>query len=303
MSVWDEVWALALEQHGAVTSVQVAELGGDGGWLARQCRARRMGRLFRGAYGVVELLDDWTAIAAAQLIQPRAVAGFSAAAKLLKLDGVDSWRSELLVPKNVRMRGMVTHQVSDLVVPEIIVVDGLRCTDAIRTLIDWASQVDDERVERAMESVLRVDPSLRADLVERARALARPGKAGPAAVLRIESTLPEKRTESDLETVYWQTLVRYGVQLPERQVEVGRYRLDLAWRPLKVFAELDGFASHRTWQAFVNDRHRQNSVVIDGWAPLRFTDSDVRRFPQRTARETARLLERRAADLESRARV
>jgi very-short-patch-repair endonuclease len=302
MEMWNEVWALAEDQHGAFTTTQAEALGADGGWLARQRRDRRIDRIFRGAHGVIGLLDDWTVTAAAQLVQPRAVAGGSAAAKLHGFDGLDEWRPELLVPKN-RVRGLVTRQVSDLVVPEIVVVDGLRCTDPVRTLVDWAAHVDDEHVERAMEFVLRHDPSARARLVDRATALSRPGKSGPARVLRVESRLPERRTESDLETVYWQLLARFGIPLPERQHPVGRFRLDLAWPDLKVFAELDGYGTHSSWEAFVNDRHRQNDVVIDGWVPLRFADSDVRRFPQRTAHKTSQLLERRRRDLESLARV
>src|SRR4051794_28937565 len=115
MDVWGEVYALAEDQHGAVTTGQVAEVGGDRGWLARAERDRRVGRLFRGAYGVIPLLDDWTTLSAAQLVQPRAVVGASAAVKLHELDGLEVWRPELLVPPGIRVRGLVTHQVEDLV--------------------------------------------------------------------------------------------------------------------------------------------------------------------------------------------
>jgi hypothetical protein len=126
----------------------------------------------------------------------------------------------------VRLRGLTTHEVTDLVVPEIVVIDGLRCTDEVRTLIDWAATVDDETLERAMESVFRHDPAKRALLVERATALARPGKVGPRRTLRVESLLPGTPTGSDLETVYWQALRRYGVELPMRQYRVGPFFLD-----------------------------------------------------------------------------
>lgn len=293
MNVWDEIRSLAEDQHGAFTTAQSVEAGGDRGWLARAERDRRIGRLFRGAYGVIGMLDDWTVAAAGQLVQPRAVLGYSAGAKLHGYDGVEAVRSELLVPPGARLRGLATRHVADLVVPEIVVVDGLRVTDEIRTLIDYAAIVDDDTLERAMESLFRRSPGARALLVDRARSLARSGKSGPQRVLRVEANMPLTPTESDLETVYWQVLRTYDIELPVRQFQVGRYRLDNAYPDDKVFVELDGYASHSSREAFVRDRHRQNELVTQGWVPLRFADSDVRHFGRRTAMQTDAMLRRR----------
>lgn len=303
MDVWAEVRALAEEQHGAFTSTQADAVGADGGWRTRACRDRRIGRLFRGGYAVIDLLTDRTVLAAAQLIQPRAVAGYSSAVLLHGYDGLSSWRPELLVPPNVRVRGLLTHETRDLVVPEIVVVDGIRCTDEVRTLIDWASLVDDETLERGMESLFRRDPGKRALLVDRARQLSRPGRSGPARALRVEAMLPTTPTDSDLETVYWQTLRRFGVELPVRQHPVGPFSLDFAFVDEQVFVELDGYATHSSREAFIKDRHRQNYVVSQGWSPLRFSDSDVRHYGRRTAMQTAAVIRRRRASSRSLVRV
>lgn len=266
---WDLLFALAEEQHAAFTSAQAAELGFDSHALRRAQRDRLIDLVRPRVWAVVSLLDDWTVMAALQLAQPRAVAGLRAAAALLGFDGVDAIAMDVLVPRNVWLRGPNVHRTDDLVVPEIIIVDGLRCTEPVRTLIDWAGVVDDEHLERGMESVFRRDPSARRRLVERASALSRPGRSGPSAALRVERLLPETRTESDLETVYWQELRRHGVPLPERQVPVGRFRLDQAYTDIKLFIELDGYAAHGTREAFIRDRHRQNFVVGQDWTPLR----------------------------------
>lgn len=300
---WAEVRGLAEEHHGAFVYEQAKELRIDSGWLARAERDRLIGRLFRGAYGVFGLLDEWTAVAAAQLVQPRAIAGFTSAALLHGFDGIDLVRAELLVPPNVRVRGMRTHHNHDLVVPEIVVVEGLRCTDEIRTLIDVASALSPDDLERAIESYRRRPGADLERLRERAEALARPGRSGPSQLLDVLDRLPETPTDSDLETVYWQTLRHYGVELPVRQHRVGRYRLDLAYVDITLFIELDGFAAHGSRDAFIKDRHRQNELVSLGWSPLRFTDSDVRRFGRRTAMQTAAEISRRRARLMSVVRV
>src|SRR4051794_8739111 len=106
--VWEDVFALAEDQHGAFTYAQTIEVGGDAGWLQRARRDRLVERIMRGAYGVVALLDEWSVLAAAQLVQPRSVAGFSSAALLQRYDGVDWSKGELLVPRGHRVRGLVT---------------------------------------------------------------------------------------------------------------------------------------------------------------------------------------------------
>jgi hypothetical protein len=92
MDVWNDVVALAEDQHGAFTSVQADAIGADGGWRGRACRDRRIGRLFRGAYAVVGLLNDRTVLAAAQLVQPRAVVGCSSGAFVHSFDGLATWQ-------------------------------------------------------------------------------------------------------------------------------------------------------------------------------------------------------------------
>jgi len=300
---WDDLFALAEDQHGAFTNAQAAWVGVGGSALDRARRDHLVDRVRQGAWAVMALVDEWTTMAAVQLVQPRAVAGARAAAKLHRFDGVDEVAMDVLVPRSVHLRGPNIRRVADLVVPEIVVVEGLRCTDEVRTLIDYAALVDDAHLERAMESVFRRDQSKLPLLLDRADALARPGKSGPARALRVASHLPEERTESDLETVYWQGLVEHGVPLPTRQYVLrdpnGRFvaRFDEAYADIKLFVELDGYASRRDRASFGHDRRRQNAAVALDWVPLRFTDSDVRQHMRRTAHITRAEVERRRARL------
>ena len=103
--------------------------------------------------------------------------------------------------------------------------------------------------------------------------------------------------------MYWQGLVEHGVPLPTRQLELrderGRLiaRLDLGYADVRLFVELDGYASHSDRRSFGHDRRRQNAAVALDWVPLRFTDSDVRHFMRRTAHITRTEVERRRSRL------
>ena len=87
------------------------------------------------------------------------------------------------------------------------------------------------------------------------------------------------------------------MELPVRQLWIGRYRVDNAYPDIKLFIELDGYGGHSSREAFIRDRHRQNDVVALDWVPLRFTDSDVRYYGRRTAMITAAEVRRRRARL------
>lgn len=289
---WDELYALAQDQHAAFTTVQAAAIGIDSNGLARLRRDREIDWLRPRVHAFYRLLDEWTPMAGVQLAQPRAVAGHRAAGRLHRYDAV-SIVDDVVVPRNVRMRGPNVRRVDDLVVPEIVVVDGIRCTDEVRTLCDLGAVEPQSVVERAVESLLRRRPSALPALVERATALARKGKSGPSVLLEVLERRPIVPTESDLETVYWQVLRDHGVELPIRQHPVGPYFLDLAYVDAKVFVELDGWAAHGSVEAFGRDRRRQNDIVLLDWVPLRFTHSDVHRFPRRTAMLTATTVRRR----------
>ena len=292
---WELLFALAEDQHGAFTSAQSDELGIDHQMRARAMRDRLIDRIRPRVFVVRPLIDDDTPMAAVQLAFPRAVASHRYAGWKHRYDGVDVIHPDVIVPPNVRLRGSSVHRATDLVVPEIVLIDDLRCTDEIRTLCDLGAVLGDLDLERAVESWRRRPGRSMTDLRERAEALARKGKSGPQALLRVLDRVPSVPTESDLETMYWALLRDEGVELPVRQHAVGSYRLDLAYVPEKVFVELDGYGAHGGFDAFGRDRRRQNDIVLNDWVPLRFTDSDVRRYGRRTARITQALLQRRRA--------
>ena len=178
---------------------------------------------------------------------------------------------------------------------DIVVVDGLSCSSARRTLLDLAASVDDDTWEQALESALRkrlVTIGAFADVPNQ------PGAPRVRRVLARRGDVPP--TESLLET-YMVQLIRTVPALPEptRQHEVtwadGSFvaRVDLCWPALGIFVELDG-QQHKDQPVY--DASRQTAVVAaTGWRVARFTWREVVHTPRTTARRLAALAERLAA--------
>jgi len=292
-----EVRETAAERHGLVTVEDLRELGlrssSTSSWVAQG----RLVRLAPRVYLLPELLDDWSHLAAICLSTPSASASHRAAARLWDLDGVEVELIEISVPTAVKVRRGVVHRTGDLAAFDVTEVEGIRCTDPTRTLVDLGAVVDDGVVERALECALRRRLTSVRRLEWRLDALAGRGRPGPRALRRVLARRPggAPATESDLETRFVQCLRAGGVDEPQRQHRIslpggGSARLDLAYPAARLFVELDGWASHGSKGSFERDRRRQNQAVLAGWRPLRFTWRDVEGDPARVAVEVREAL-------------
>jgi len=135
--------------------------------------------------------------------------------------------------------------------------------------------VEDDVVERAFECALRRGLTTPEYAARRARALARRGRPGPAALMRVLARRQEAANDSDLETRFEQLCRAAGVSGFRSQVHIGRYVADFADPARRVVVELDGLETHATSQALQADLSRQNFLVLQGWTVLRFTWDDV----------------------------
>jgi hypothetical protein len=175
----------------------------------------------------------------------------------------------------------------------VIDVEGVRCTNALQTLVDLASDVGEDVWEQAYECARRKGLVVRADFTE-----LRPGTKGLTTIRRVlaQSDSRTPPTESLLETLMVQ-LARTvpGLPAPTRQYVVfdrhGLFvaRVDLAWPPLGLFSELDG--QHHALQPVYDARRETAVVAATGWLCGRFTWTEVTRHPRSTARRLAALAE------------
>ncbi len=178
-------------------------------------------------------------------------------------------------------------------------VDAIACTSAARTVVDLGAICDAPEVAVALNRALLARKVTVTGLARRIEAPMR-GWRGVASLRRaLRPYLIEKaRCESDLEALL---LVAIGDgELPpatwQHRVRVGgaRFRLDCAWPAQRVFIEGDGMGAHTARGAFDGDRRRQNLLVAAGWAPLRYTWTDVSRRPRHIVRQTASVLASRS---------
>ena len=267
----------------------LAELRAMG--VTRAAREHRWRRVEHGIYA--EGTEPITELdrAVATVIATGGVASGRLAATLLCLDGIELRGADVTVsPGSSNRRPGVRRR--PLPPEAIVVVDGIRCTSAVQTLRDLASEVDDLRWEQALESALRHRLTSVAEISGAAF-----GTRGADRIRRVLALRPPgaPATESLLETLTVQLARRVdGVDPPERQVDVfngnGDFvaRVDLAWPQLGLFVELDG--QHHEGQP-VYDAMRETAVVAaTGWLCGRFTWHEVVRLPATTARRLAGLL-------------
>src|SRR4029077_13369192 len=102
---------------------------------------------------------------------------------------------------------------------DVVVVDGIRCTSATRTIIDCGALLGDEVLETAFEQARRIGLTSAAALARRAEELCGRDRPGSARVRRLVAAQePSARAmESRLEVRLARLLRESSLPTPERQ--------------------------------------------------------------------------------------
>jgi Transcriptional regulator, AbiEi antitoxin/REase_MTES_1575 len=293
---------LAERQHGVVSLAQLLLLGLSRSAVAKRARQGRLTRIHRGVYAVghgrLTLRGYWMAAVLAH--GPGAVLSHRSAAALHGIRPDNRPKTDVTVPRpSARSRsGIVVHRSTTLQPADITTIDGIPCTSLARTLLDLADVIDRQGVERAVSQaeVLGIF-----DLREVEEVLSRATGRHGAGVVR--SVLAEydgpTLTEKELEERFL-ALCR-AASLPKPEVNAWitlddgiAYKIDFLWRAERLAVETDGWETHRTRQAFENDRRRDRRLRVAGWDVVRFTWRDVEREPGEATAELAALREARS---------
>ena len=284
---------LAGTQFGVISAEQAVAAGMSRAAISRRVRDGLWERRRPGVYRIVGVpeSDRQVAIAAALWAGEGAVVSHGSAGVLWGIDGVRGPKTELWVPapRNPRARDVTVHRGSRVDRADRTRLGPIPITTPVRTLIDVAGRLEDDRLLAAMESVFRARLGTPERLSARLAALRDSGRPGAG---RLEALLGQRGDgrplESRLEGKVWLLLSRSRLPRPARQHWVatagGRYRLDFAWPDRKLGLECDGWEAHGTRAAFGKDRERLSEMVATGWRVLLVTWEVGTRQPLRVVR-------------------
>lgn len=157
--------------------------------------------------------------------------------------------------------------------------DGIPVTTVARTILDLATCLDRNRVERAIaEAEYRgyADAPSMPELIERY-----PGRRGLKALRSILASDHAGRgvTRSDLEDRFLRFLDSRGLERPELNAPVwlgdGFIVVDCLWRRQRIALEVDGRAAHLRAGRWESDRLRDRRLLAAGWKPARVTSEQL----------------------------
>lgn len=289
--------------------------------IRRQLRARSVsvseirtrvgnGRLVpldRGAAFVVggAPVTDRTALQAAVLLLPGAAASHDSAARLLQAHAAPLHSGHHVTTdlgSSHRAGGVIVHRSSDLNEARVVIIDGIRCTDIDRTLVDLGAIWTRVRLTQSMEqSIVTGLTSLTRVHAELDR-VARPGRHGVEMVRLILQELGSRTIgiESPLELDFDRVVQASDLPRPVRQwsppcgaslIE----RVDAAFVAARLIVEVDGRTWHERREQLTRDRLRDQLAVANGWVVLRFDASQIRRDPESVIATLRATLEIRTA--------
>ncbi|WP_420446569.1 type IV toxin-antitoxin system AbiEi family antitoxin domain-containing protein [Candidatus Poriferisodalis sp.] len=276
-------------QHGLVSLVQARSAGMSRQQIQRRVGASRWRRVGPGVYqnSAVPITPHSKLLAAC--IAYDGLASHRSAAALHGIEGFRFGRPELVVGQN-RARsavGVIVHRSAQMDSTKPVTLHGIPCTGLSRTVLDLAGVVSRERLQRAIDAVLRDDRLRYHDLYEVLDAHARHGRNGTR---RLRAVLDERVGERGVPLSDWSRwvsdlLCESGLPKPALEHRVhtveGDFvaQVDLAYPARHLAIELDSIRWHHNRDSFVNDRRRRNRLTTAGWDVLSFTWYDYSEQP------------------------
>jgi predicted transcriptional regulator of viral defense system/very-short-patch-repair endonuclease len=284
----------AQQQHGVVSTHQLAEFGYAKATIAEAVRQGRLHRLHRGVYAVGHRALAWEGYCmAAVLARPGSVASHKTAAWIWELR---RWRPEtihLTAPTRQRLKRDFVVHFARLAPEDGAVVDGIPVTSVARTVLDLAPDESTRNLHRMMD---RAEERKTFDLRRFDRLLARAGGHPGRAKLRhaLDTFEPETATlRSDLERRFRDLVLAAGLPAPQTNVFIEGYELDCYWEAEGFAVELDVYATHGSRSSFEEDRERADDLLLAGIELIRVTGVRLDREPRETIARVAAHLERR----------
>lgn len=305
----EQAWSsVAARQHGVVSREQLLVAG-----LTRSAIRHRV------AKGIFEPLSarvlrvvgsgptDHQLAMAASLDATESVVALHSAAALWELPGFSLEPVHVVTtrrPHRGTMHLGIVHSSVRFDESDVAVINGIRVTTPVRTLVDLAGRLHPDRVERVCDTMWARRLITYRHLHDYAVRLPPRGGAPGARVIRrlAEARPPEFRPpESSAEHRVNELLEKAGVPELERQVDIGDNntwigRVDLADRRLRVLVEVQSELFHGSVLDQRNDQVRLERLRAAGWAVLEVQQFDIWHRPERVVEAIGRLRASRRTD-------
>ncbi|CAN5663194.1 DUF559 domain-containing protein [soil metagenome] len=277
---------VASRQHGLVTRAQAFERGLTRTQVENRLRAGRWLLVFRGVYRLAGAPETWVqrALAGCLAAPMGAKASFLTAAALAGLDEAAPPRPHLTVGRgqSARLPGVVVHR-SPLAARDTTVLQGVPATAPGRTLVDCASVLGPNRLQRMVDQAVQRRLVLPGEIPAIWDAVrAQPGRAGEGRLRTAMepwegSITPDSTPEARLR----RQLQQWGYPEPELQVPVhdesGRVigRVDVGWSIVRIGLEYDSEEFHGP-SRWASDEARHRAIEALGWRLIHVDKVDLR---------------------------
>jgi very-short-patch-repair endonuclease len=254
-----------------VTSAELANAGLSPTAIAHRVKTGWLVRWHRGVFLVGPLEAPLSRARAAVLaVGDGAVLSHFAAAVVWELRAHQSGPVDVTLPgRNARNRpGIRIHRVAQLHPADITAHRNLPVTSPARTLLDLARFLPSRALTRAIEEAevqRRVTPHSLDEQFKRY-----PRHRGTAA-LREAVIADPAFTRSEAERRLLALIRAARLPVPETNVRLAGYEVDLLWSAQRLVVEVDGFAFHSTRAAFERDRLRDADLLAAGYRVIRVT--------------------------------
>jgi very-short-patch-repair endonuclease len=269
---------------------QLTQLGFGRHAIEHRINEGRLHRVRRGIYAIgrPELTRNGRWMAAHLAAGPESSLCHRSAAAHWRIER-EGGLIDISLPSHLRrtLPGVRVHR-RDLPPEELREKAGLRLTSPSTTLIDLATCISEERLERAINEADSLD------LIDPAALLAAAKAAGPRHGARRLRTLLARDgliyTANDFE----QRLLRYvraaRIPIPLTQQWLCGYRVDFYWPDQKVVVEADSLRYHRTPSRQVKDARRDQVLTAAGYTPIRVPHRQLRDHPEEVIRLLTQLV-------------
>jgi very-short-patch-repair endonuclease len=290
---------LAGQQYGIVTREQLHYLGYSTDAVKRMVAVGRLHAWHRSVFAVGHhgLSTHGICMAAVLFRGSGALVSHRSAVWLWGLER----KLEIPVHVSVRRQGRAQDAIGLHLCPalrdeDVAETERIPVTAVPRTLLDYASEAKQLRLERAIDRADRLE-LLDLAAIDRIAEEVR-GHRGRGPLLRAMTVHRETGfTRSGGEKRMLAALHDAGIRRPLVNNFVEGYELDFYWEHERFAVELDSWEHHRGRRSFEDDRKRREELAMVGIETIGITGTRLKREPRKVAMRIASHLARRRQDL------